>query len=524
MNFPKALPGALPPVIANFRPPIIHQRASDPDESPTGTTPFNGGGRSSYWEALEMTHDRTQLPYLQNARRSSRTVTLDGLNRRQLSALARYLLDNNGPATYAVDLIANYCAPIHPQAGSDDDTWNKENEAAFCEWCKYGEFTGRYHFNEVQRLVCKAIDADGDIGAAATLKNGLFQVRLYDTFDIGNITGTHKTDGVLMDGDGVVNGYNVVEGFSPNERERQLSRNEMILLYDVERSSRYRGYSAMRRGSNDLRDGADIKGFTKLATKMASALAAVIKGGSVEENVWEDDDTPEDEGGGKPAEDATQQRKKLSLMQLFGGDIPVIDGELQQLEHNNPGMNTVEFLSVLNGIFVSGLCLPPAFYLDEKLTGPNIRGVLSKAQKRFDNRILTLCRFVDFVWLRFIAWRIATGQTKPVNNWTKVKFQLPSKLVIDLGDQMSNEREDVLVGQMSRSERAGNAGKDWQHREDQITVEQDYIIASCQKLAAKRKVPLETILTARGIVGPAKEQAKEDANKQNQESAKESKK
>ena len=512
MNFPKALPGAIPPVIATWRPTII--RAADGD---TGTAPgpaIVNGGSGGYWEALRNSPDRTQLPYLINASRG-RYPILDGLNRKQLAALGRYLVDNGGAASYAVDLIVNYSTPVVPQAASDDDEWNKENEDAFEAWGKVCDFTGRFNFTKLQEIVSRAIDTDGDIGAAATLKKGIPQVRLYETFDIGSINGAaHKTDGVFYDADGVLVGFNVVEGFSPNERERMLSRNEMILLYDADRYCRYRGLSPFRRGSNDLRDANDIKGFTKLATKIASALAGVIKGGTIEEDVWGDDSTAQEDGGNAPADDDKPSVKKLTMAELLGGDIPVIDGELQTLSHNNPGTNTVDFLGTLNGSFVSGLGLPPSFYLDEKLTGPNIRGVLSKAQKKFNKRIGTICDFVEFFYVRFTAWRIATGQTKAVKNWNKVTFQLPPKLVIDLGDQMSNEREDVLHGQMSRQERSGNRGRDWMRDEDQITTEQKYIIESCQEIAKALNVPLELVLEARGFTGQATKAKPQDGQQQ----------
>lgn len=510
---------SLPPLRGQPHP--IRERADVRTSAPG----LANGASAGYWEALRITPDRTQLPYLVNARRT-RFPILDGLNRMQLAALGRYMVDNGGAAAYSVGIIRDYSTPVLPQAASDNDEWNKHNESDFAEWSKRADFTGRFSLNKMQEIISTCIDTDGDIGAAVTMKNDFPQVRLYETFDIGALNGAHKTDGILYNDDGVVQAYNVIEGFSPKERERLLSRNEMILLYDADRYSRYRGLSPFRRGSNDLRDSNDIKGFTKLATKIASALAGVIKGGTIEEDLWSEDSTPESEGGTKPADDATPSRKKLTLMDLLGGDIPVIDGEFQPITNPNPSTNTVEFLSVLNGSFVSGLGLPPAFYLDEKLTGPNIRGVLSKAQKKFNKRICTICDFVEFVYVRWTAWRIETGQIAPVKNWHKLTFQLPPKLVIDLGDQMSNEREDVLVGQMTRQERAGNRGRDWMRDEDQITAEQTYIIKSCQKIANALNVPLELVMEARGFKGPAREQAKEDTsntNKKNAEKSKESK-
>jgi hypothetical protein len=50
--------------------------------------------------------------------------------------------------------------------------------------------------------------------------------------------------------------------------------------------------------------------------------------------------------------------------------------------------------SYLAGCFVVGLGLPPAFFLDEKLTGPNQQAVNCKTQKKFDHRKQVAARIV----------------------------------------------------------------------------------------------------------------------------------
>ena len=205
---------------------------------------------------------------------------------RQLAALGRYLVDNGGYPSYAVNQIAHYSVPVYPQAASPDPAWNKAAEEWFADWSKRADFTRRFDFATLQRLACKAIDTEGDTGVALTLKSGFPQLRPYDCFQIGSIKGVDPNDGVRVDGDGALSGYQVIEG----KTERVLSANEATLLYDTHRFACYRGFSPFRRGSNDIRDSADIKAFEKLAVKIASALAAVIEqDGPIEENVWGND-------------------------------------------------------------------------------------------------------------------------------------------------------------------------------------------------------------------------------------------
>ena len=57
---------------------------------------------------------------------------------------------------------------------------------------------------------------------------------------------------------------------------------------------------------------------------------------------------------------------------------------------------------------------------------------------------------------------------------------------------MSNEREDVSIGQMTRQERFGNRGLDWQRETDQS--QDRYITDKAAEISKATGVPVETIL------------------------------
>ena len=251
-------------------------------------------GMGNYFEALRVSEDRTQIPYAMVHLRPQILRLLNGLNRKLLSAIGRYLVDNGGVAGYVVNQIADYCVPVIPRSQAPDIAVRKVYDEYFQNWGKRADFTRRYTFEEMQRIICTGIDVEGDCGSTMTDQFGYPQVRLYDTFHVGILTGLDPKDGVEMDDvNGVLKGYHVVEG--PVESVtgaamKFIPLDQMILLYDVERFANYRGYSAMRRGSNDLRDKNDLKAFLKLKEKIGAALAAVIQqNGPVEEDVWGDD-------------------------------------------------------------------------------------------------------------------------------------------------------------------------------------------------------------------------------------------
>ncbi|MDB6024018.1 MAG: hypothetical protein JWM68_241 [Verrucomicrobiales bacterium] len=480
---------------------------ADASTTTTGPTPEPGmvnAGNGNYHEALRSSKDRTAIPQAMIHMRPHYFQVMQGLNRKMAAAISRYLIDNGGVASYAVNQIANYSVPILPQGSTDDPVANTEYENFFALWSKQADYTRRFTFADLQRIACIAIDADGDIGACMDGSTGAPKVRMYSTFRIGNMMGLDKTDGVERDANDVVLGYKVIEGSDliTGKANRFIPLEQMILLRDIDRYENFRGWTSLKMGSNDLRDRSDIKAFTKLKEKLGAALGAVIQQtGIIEEDVWGNNTGSESDPGNDPSEDKAPSQKKLSLAELLGGEIMTIDGELKLISHQSPGANTLDFLDFLAGEFVCGLGIPPAFFLDEKLTGPNVRAVLGKIQRKFDNRKEMISRFVEFAWVRVIGWGIDTKQLRAVPNWEKVGFQFQPLMTIDLGDQMANEREDVSIGQMSRQARHGNAGRDWQRVEDQITREDDYVLDQCIKQSQRTGVPLDTILLKRGFSG-----------------------
>jgi Phage portal protein, lambda family len=435
-------------------------------------------GMGNYFEALRVSKDRTEIPYALIHLRPQILRLLNGLNRKLLSAIGRYLVDNGGVASYVVNQIADYCVPVIARSQCADVDIRKIYDQYFHNWCEIGEFTGRFTFDEVQRLICTAIDTEGDIGVIMTDESGLPQVRLYDTFHIGTLTGLDPKDGVEIDDvNGKLLGYRVVDGPVDTVTGMALKfipSDKMKLLYDVERFTNYRGYSGMRRGSNDLRDKNDLKAYLKLKEKIGAALAAVIEqSGPAEEDLWGNDSGPQ---GNAPRPDpgnkfATQQEKKLSLMELLGGDIPVIDGSLKQFVAAAISNTSMEFMDVLDSQFAMGLGIPAAFFLDEKLTGPNVRSVLGKTQRKFDKRKLLMARFVKWIRTRVIAYGIAKDCLPATPDWDKISYQFTPINSIDLGDTMANERADVLCGQMSETRRYGNRGEDFEHEHTKIVEE-----------------------------------------------------
>lgn len=464
-----------------------------------------GQGTNSYYEALRSTGDRTPVTVFPFGSTSKYGACQQ--DRLWLSMLSRALYENGGYVGYAVNQIAHYSAPLCPQAASVDRDWNTQAEDWFRDWSKRSDFYGRAEvdFDGLQKLVSQACDLDGDIGVTVTEENGIPQVQLIEGWRITNPDKTDENtqDGVKLDSKGRVQGYYVQTG----NAHTFVPVNQMLLVRDVSLVSPYRGVSPMRRGMNDIRDARDILGFEKLAVKHNASLLGVLKGGFVDETQGFDlsGGPNEDPAEGEPAADASPGEKKLSRADMLGGDIPVLDEgqEFQRVESNRPNAQFDSFLDTLVGQFAAGLDIPPAFFLDERLTGPNQRSVIGKAQKKFSDRQETLCRVLEWVWVRVIAWAIDRGQLPAVDGWSKVECQRPAKLSIDVGREAMQDREDAASGLMTRQDHYGARGKDWQRETDQSFAEADYILEKAAALATKSGVAIELILSRFGYAAKA---------------------
>lgn len=484
-------------------------------------------GMGNYHEALRQSKDRSAIPYAMVHLRPQILRLLNGLNRKMLAGVSRYLYDNGGVAAYVVNQIADYSVPVFPRSQCDNPDERKILNQAFFDWMEQCDFTRRYTFEEIQRIMCQAMDVDGDIGATMEDAGGQPQLRLWDTFHIGKLTGLDPKDGVVTDDTtGVLQGYNVCKGGVETITGAALDfieGNKFLLLYEAERYNNYRGFSPLRRGSNDLRDTKDIRAFLKLKEKIGAALAAVIQqNGTVEEDVWGNDtgETGNAPIGNDANSPSTQMDKKLALAELLGGEIPVIEGELKQFMAQGISETSIHFMDVLDGQFVMGCGIPPAFFLDEKLTGPNVRSVLGKVQKKFNNRKKVFAKFVRWCWIRVIGWKIAKGELPAIKGWQKLSFQFTPQSTIDLGDSLANERADVLVGQMSETRRYGNRGEDFEHEHETIKAEisvklNDAIAIAKESSGGDEKIfqmLLPAVLARFGLVGiPTTNMAIQDA-------------
>jgi capsid protein len=420
------------------------------------------------------------------------------MHRETLCGLSRYLCDNYGSVWYALSLMFTYSAPVVPKASTTNAAWNKLADAYWDDWAiNRCDFFNASDFATLSKLASIHIDMDGDLGVVMDGREGIPQLRFVPSWRIGSRYQTlpaadNIVDGVQLDSLGRVIGYQVREG---KNETRIYDRNQMVMLVERDRMERFRGLPGIRRGANDIRDANDIMRYEKLATKIESAIAAVIEGSPVLEKDWNDPDSPSPGMGG------VTTPPSMTMAQLLGGEIPIIDGAFKQLTSNRPGTNKVEFIETLAGMFVSGLGIPPAFYLDMKLTGPNQRAVIGKAQRRFDDRKSELAKLARFSWVRVIGDAISKGELDPEDGWQRARTQGPPVITIDLGDQAKADQEAVQSGLMSLQTFFSKNSQDWEDQTEQVAAEMEHRIERLKKVSEKTGVSLDVLMKAAGFEG-----------------------
>ena len=283
-----------------------------------------------------------------------------------------------------------------------------------------------------------------------------------------------------------------------------MTANVLVHLFDLERFTNYRGISPIRRGANDMRDGNDIKGFQKVLSKLSTALTLAIQGAPLEEDPW--GKPPEPAGEESTTEEApaesNEKQRAFTVADLVAGDIPTIpEGhELKQVNTPSAPANNIEVTSYLAGLFRGGP--GPAAGLLPRRKADRSQPTGGQRQGAAEVRPAQAgCRAVGSVGLatgdrrRDRIWR----PCRSIDGWQRCDFIGPSKITIDAGREMAQEREDVARGLMTRRDHYGNRGRSWRRETDQVFEEIDYILDRAKEIADEHGIPVETVMASFGL-------------------------
>lgn len=378
--------------------------------------------------------------------------------RTELVRKMRYLNKNSGFMREIVGNMQIYSAGegIKLQANTESPEWNAEAEELFYDWAENCEVTDRFSFDEVQGLVCRGMDVDGEYFCLKTRKNGDPRLQLIESHRVGDGTGSKDgvNDGVILDPYGSPIAYRVI---LDDGKTVDMPAAAMLHIFEPELASMVRNAPALQHSVNHILDEIELLALEKHAVKDNADVARVLQmagAGELDEN----GDFVVGEGPAGSTSDAA------TLQKIVGGKLVKLEPgeELKSFESKRPSPTFTGFLEHLRRDSSLGL-LPYEFAADpSNVGGASVRLVVAKADRRFSYRQMILKRrLLRPTWQYVIADAIDRKLLAPQPKWWKVQCVTPRRVTVDAGRESQQNREDVQMGLKNISTHYAELGEDF---------------------------------------------------------------
>lgn len=421
--------------------------------------------RSWIWSSWPQDFKKTMTVFdRMETTRKMRWLELNaGLIRQVLSDMALYTVGNG----------------IKPQAQSGDEVWDDLAEAYFKRWgSRACDITGRFSFFEIQHILCRLMDRDGEVFILKTRgADGQPKLQIIESHRVGN-SSTNSVPAGMVDGIqfgpyGQPIAYNVIRS---DGSSRLVPANAIIHLYEPELASGARAYSPLQHSINNLVDMLEILSLEKLAVKTASDITRTL----TRENPNFDGTQSDFEAFGMRPQDYKDGLTDPSEASTFlGGKILALaPGEkLESFESNRPNKTFDGFIEHLQRDSLAGM-LPFEFVADPtKAGGATMRFVVAKADRKFSHRqAILIQRFLTPVWGYVIGSAIKDKLLKSTENWTNVSWTTPRKVTVDSGRDAQQNRMDIETGLKSLTDNYLEEGLDPKEKMRENAAEKKYLI------------------------------------------------
>lgn len=446
-----------------------------------------GLGRPSY-EAAASSPSRRNVP---GGFPVDERLELTSPVRSELVRRSRYLYRNSGFFRQLVADMVTYAVGegIRPQSQVTDDSWAARAETLFEEWAARCEVTGRFSFAEVQQIVCKLVDVDGEAFVLLTAKNERPFLQIVEAHQVrGDEEGW--TDGVRVDDFGAPVAYRV---WSDDTNFQDVPASSVLHIYEPERASSVRGYPTAQHAIPHVIDEMELLALEKHAVKANADIAYTLC--NLSGNLGEEDFTPL---GNHAAPGKTDPGL---VQQVLGGKVVALrEGEkLEAHESQRPSPTFTGFLAHLRRDSALGV-LPYEFCADASpLTGPGVRLVIAKADRRFVQRQrLLISRLIEPVWRYILAQAISSQTIEPVTNWWRISCTTPRRITVDAGREAMQNREDIKMGIKTLRQSFEEQGLDFE--ESLRTRARDF--AFIKKISEEYGVPIQWLYSPAELTPP----------------------
>ena len=412
------------------------------------------GAWQSAYESANVSPRRGRVPG--SAPRDAR-LDLTPAVRSELVRRSRYLHRNSGFVRELVSSMAIYSTGdgIRPQAQTADAAWNRLAETLFSDWAARCEVTGRFSFPEVQALVCRGMDVDGEYFIHKTRDSAdTPRLQLIEAHRIGDSGDGRTVDGIGLDPVGAPLFYRVLEDAGTH---RDLPAASVLHVFEPEYASAVRQPPTIQHSINHIIDEIELLALEKHAVKDNADVARILK---TERGEVESDS---DFQIGQPAI-VNEQSDPVALQKIIGGKLVALkpDESLDSFQSNRPSPTFTGFLEHLRRDSALGV-LPFEFAADSsKIGGAGVRLVVAKADRRFSFRQMILARrLIMPVWVYVIGDAIDKGLLPSMPGWWKMTWTPPRRVTVDAGREAQQNRADVELGIKTLTEHFAEQGMDF---------------------------------------------------------------
>ena len=402
--------------------------------------------------------------------------------RSEMVRRSRYLHRNSGFIRELTGNMVIYSTGdgIRVQAQSGDRDWNRAAEHYFDSWSMRCEVSDRFSFPEVQALVCRGMDVDGEYFIHKTRRNGEPRLQLIESHRIGDRSNGESIDGVMLDEFGAPIAYRIIRD---DRSTIDIPASAILHIYEPESATAVRQHPTIQHSINHVLDEIELLALEKHAVKDNADVARVLE--TQRGDIGDDGDfqvaTPTGESSDVP-----------TLQKIVGGKLVKLQpGEkLESFQSNRPSPTFTGFLEHLRRDSSMGV-LPYEFAADpSKAGGAGIRLVVAKADRRFSFRQMILQRrLIQPVWAYVIGDAITRRLLPPAPDWWRIATVTPRRITVDTGREAQQNRADVEMGLKTLSDHYSELGADAAEEIERRAIDAKLILET----AAKHGVPVQMI-------------------------------
>jgi capsid protein len=447
---------------------------------------ITGGALAKIQARYEAAHWSTTRSYLPENIQGARE-DINSMSRLEILRRVRHFEKNSNVMQKALSILSVNVvgSGINPTPATSKDAWNKAALDWWNSWANVADITGTSSLYEMQDIVFRAQNIDGDHGIELTENEfGRPALNLVEAHRIGSggidiqrmvQAGYNVSDGVILSPAGKPLAYMVQNEFT-GKSTATIPASQFVFFFTKRRAGQYRGLSLFHAAIVDLHDLDDLQKYEMRAAKDQSALSKAIEtaaGGFTngsDNAIGASLNTPT---GQDPA------ARVASYREAIGGETIVTQpgDKIQFFETKRPSAAMSGFWDKLENKFVQGSGLSYAALVDYRGNwgGATLRAAVTSDNRLFSLRTSEQARKWQRVWEYAISWAMAHGELEQNPEFRNVRWHPPRRTTVDVGNESASTLNELKAGTRTFETVYGEAGDDWRERLEQRAVEEKFI-------------------------------------------------